>query len=240
MHISPADPQKRGYFAQPSQSSQTGSAARVLATARTGQAEGGIQRFLEHCHRKNYPAKTVIVRQGDPSHDLFYIVKGSVAVLIEDDQGRELILAYLNPGDFFGEIGLFMDEGYRSAQVRTRGACDIAQISYERLRSTPTLMSELTFAMASQLAQRLRRMNRKVGDLAFMDVAGRIARTLLDLSKEPDAMTHPEGMQIRITRQELGRIVGCSREMVGRVLKSLEEQHLLSVSGKSIVVFGVR
>ena len=62
---------------------------------------------------------------------------------------------------------------------------------------------------------------------------------LLDLCKEPDAMTHPDGMQIRITRQELGRIVGCSREMVGRVLKTLEEQHLISVSGKTIVVFGV-
>ncbi len=83
-------------------------------------------------------------------------------------------------------------------------------------------------------------MNRKIGDLAFMDVSGRVARSLLDLCKEPDAMTHPDGMQIRITRQELGRIVGCSREMVGRVLKTLEEQHLISVSGKTIVVFGVR
>ena len=84
------------------------------------------------------------------------------------------------------------------------------------------------------------KMNRKIGDLAFMDVSGRVARTLLDLCKEPDAMTHPDGMQIRVTRQELGRIVGCSREMVGRVLKNLEEQHLISVSGKTIVVFGVR
>jgi len=59
-------------------------------------------------------------------------------------------------------------------------------------------------------------------------------------SSEPDAMTHPDGMLIRITRQELGRIVGCSREMVGRVLKDLKEDHLISVSGKSIVVFGTR
>ena len=86
----------------------------------------------------------------------------------------------------------------------------------------------------------LRRTSRKVGHLAFMDVTGRIARTLLDLTNEPDAMTHPEGMQIRITRQELGRIVGCSREMVGRVLKTLEEQNLITASGKTIVVFNTR
>ena len=79
-----------------------------------------------------------------------------------------------------------------------------------------------------------------VGRLAFMDVAGRIAGTLLDLCKEPDAITHPDGMQIKITRQEIGRIVGCSREMAGRVLKSMEEQNLLTAQGKTIVVFGTR
>ena len=96
------------------------------------------------------------------------------------------------------------------------------------------------FAMASQMASRLRNTSRKVSDLAFMDVTGRVARTLLDLCKQPDAMTHPDGMQIRITRQEIGRIVGCSREMVGRVLKAMEEQELISVKGKTIVVFGTR
>jgi CRP/FNR family cyclic AMP-dependent transcriptional regulator len=86
----------------------------------------------------------------------------------------------------------------------------------------------------------LRNTSRKVGDLAFMDVTGRVARALLDLSKEPDAMTHPEGMQIKITRQELGRIVGCSREMVGRVLKVLEEQGHIAVKGKTMVIYGAR
>ncbi len=96
------------------------------------------------------------------------------------------------------------------------------------------------FALSTQMANRLRNTTRKVGDLAFLDVTGRVARTLLDLTKEPDAMTHPDGMQIKITRQEIGRIVGCSREMVGRVLKTLEEQGLVSVKGKTMVVFGTR
>ncbi|MFA5631880.1 MAG: helix-turn-helix domain-containing protein, partial [Porticoccaceae bacterium] len=81
---------------------------------------------------------------------------------------------------------------------------------------------------------------RKVGDLAFLDVTGRVARTLLELCNEPDAMTHPDGMQIKVTRQEIGRIVGCSREMVGRVLKTLEDQGLVEVHGKTMVVFGTR
>ena len=160
--------------------------------------------------------------------------------MLEDADGRELVLAYLNPGDFFGEIGLFNESLSRSALVRAKTSCEIAQISYEKLKSLPSIFPDLLFIIGGQLAQRLRRTNLKVGNLAFMDVAGRVARALLDLSREPDAMTHPDGMQIRVTRQELGRIVGCSREMVGRVLKSLEEQHLISVSGKTMVVFGVR
>ena len=199
-----------------------------------------ITRFLENCHQKSYPAKHIIIKEGDPSADLYYIIQGSVTVMIEDHKGREIVLSYLNPGDFFGEIGLFDDQHKRSAFVRARTKCEIAQISYERLKGLQDLFPDLLFAISSQMAIRLRKTSRKVSDLAFTDVKGRVARTLLDLAKEPDSMTHPDGMLVRITRQELGRIVGCSREMVGRVLKDLEEDHLISVSGKSIVVFGTR
>jgi CRP/FNR family cyclic AMP-dependent transcriptional regulator len=202
--------------------------------------EQSMQRFLEHCHRKMYPTKTVIVNAGDLSEELFYIVKGSVSVIMEDDDGHEIVLAYLNDGDFFGEIGMFDEKHERSALVRTRAECEIAQISYDRLKLVAVELPDILYAMMSQLALRLRNTSRKVGDLAFMDVSGRVARALLDLCKQPDAMTHPDGMQIRITRQELGRIAGCSREMVGRVLKNLEEERLVSVAGKTIVVFGTR
>ncbi len=199
-----------------------------------------ISRFLEHCHRKTYPAKHVIIKEGDPSYDLYYLISGSVTVLIEDFKGREIVLAYLNAGEFFGEIGLFDDEHNRSAFVRAKTKCEIAKINYEKLKNLQTIFPELLISIAGQMAIRLRKTSRKVSDLAFTDVKGRVARTLLDLCKEPDAMTHPDGMQIKVTRQELGRIVGCSREMVGRVLKSLEEDHLISVSGKTMVVFGTR
>ena len=99
---------------------------------------------------------------------------------------------------------------------------------------------EMLYILGSQMANALRNTTLKVGNLAFFDVTGRVARTLLQLCKQPDAITHPDGMQIKVTRQEIGRIVGCSREMVGRVLKDLEEQGLVNVKGKTMVVLGTR
>jgi CRP/FNR family cyclic AMP-dependent transcriptional regulator len=200
-----------------------------------------VDTFLTHCHRRRYPSKSTIIYAGDTSDALYYIISGSVTVLIEDKDGREMIVAYLNAGDFFGEMGLFEDKcSPRSAWVRAKGPCEVAEISYTKFGEISEKHPEIMFAMGKQMAHRLRATTRKVGDLAFMDVAGRVARTLLDLCKEPDALTHPDGMQIRITRQEIGRIVGCSREMVGRVMKTLEDQTLISVKGKTIVVFGAR
>lgn len=199
-----------------------------------------IDGFLSHCRRRRYPTKSTIIYAGDDSDALYFIIEGSVTVLIEDDEGREMIVAYLNKGDFFGEMGVFETEETRSAWVKTKTECEVAEISYSKFQELREQYPEVLFALGTQMAKRLRQTTRKVGDLAFLDVTGRVARALLDLCNQPDAMTHPDGMQIKITRQEIGRIVGCSREMVGRVLKTLEEQGLVSVKGKTMVVFGTR
>lgn len=197
-----------------------------------------LDKFLTHCQRRRYQAKSNIICAGERSQTLFFIVKGSVTIVIEDDDGREMIIAYLNAGDFIGELGLF--EQARSAWVRAKTECEVAEITYAKFREYAHQEPEILYALSGQIAQRLRNTTRKVGDLAFFDVTGRVARCLLELCKQPDAMTHPDGMQIKVTRQEIGRIVGCSREMVGRVLKDLEEQNLVSVKGKTMVVYGTR
>lgn len=204
-----------------------------------------LKPLLSFCHRRRYPAKTDIIRPGDPADILYYLVEGSVTIIIEDEDGKEIILTYLNKGDFIGEMGLFTPQANRSVLVRTRTECMLAEISYSRLEQLfesdlKQYMRDILYALGGQLTQRLLNTSRKVGHLAFLDVTGRVAGTLLELCKQPDAMTHPDGMQIRITRQEIGRIVGCSREMAGRVLKNLEEQGLIHVKGKTIVVYGTR
>ena len=199
-----------------------------------------INRFLSYCRVRTIPAKTVMIHAGDLPDVLYYIVDGSVEVMIEDEDGNEMVLAYLNKGQFFGEMGLFHEQPTRSAWVRTRQQCELAEMTYPRFRQIAAESPGLIFELATQLATRLDRTNRKLGDLAFVDVTGRVAHAIMDLCGEPDAMTHPEGMQIKVSRQELSRLVGCSREMAGRVLKVLEEQGLLKATGKTIVVYNAR
>ncbi|MCP4874730.1 MAG: cAMP-activated global transcriptional regulator CRP [Gammaproteobacteria bacterium] len=199
-----------------------------------------LDNFLHHCHSKKYAVRSTIIHAGDESETLYYIIDGSVSVVIEDEDCNEIVLAYLNPGDFFGEMGLFEEDTKRSAWVNTRTPCEVAEIHYNQFMQLAKETPEILFQLSSQLASRLRNTSRKVSNLAFMDVTGRVARTLLDLAREPDAITHPDGMQIKITRQEIAKIVGCSREMAGRVMKTLEEDGLITAHGKTIVVFGTR
>ncbi len=199
-----------------------------------------INRFLSYCRIRTVTSKTVVIHAGDLPDVLYYIISGSVEVMIEDEEGNEMVLAYLNKGQFFGEMGLFYEQPIRTAWVRTRGQCELAEMTYPRFRQIAAESPGLVFELATQLATRLDRTNRKLGDLAFVDVTGRVAHAIMDLCGEPDAMTHPEGMQIKVSRQELSRLVGCSREMAGRVLKVLEEQGLLRATGKTIVVFNAR
>lgn len=201
------------------------------------------EQFVRFCEIREFKARSIIVEQGDPGNSLFLILDGSVSVQVQDDLDHEqkMVVSYLNLGDFFGEMGLFeSDPSERSARIEARTACRIAEISYERFQQIRDRFPDVLYAIANQMANRLRRTTIKLRDLAFVDVSGRVAHTLLDLAQQPDAMTHPDGMQIKITRQELGKIAGCSREMAGRVLKALDESGLVSVSGKTIVVYGTR
>jgi CRP/FNR family cyclic AMP-dependent transcriptional regulator len=199
-----------------------------------------IEAVLPFGRRATYRAKSMIVRAGETPNAIYFILKGSVSVLMEDEDGHELILAYLGPGEFFGELGLFEGDAKRSAMVRTRIECEVVTVAYDKFRALCRENVDLLLCLTGQIASRLRTTSRRMGHLAFLDVTGRIARTLLDLARDSEAITHPDGMLIRITREELSRIVNCSREMAGRVLHDLEQQGLIQVEGKSVVVHGTR
>jgi len=218
----------------------------ALASDRPGAAlmpsPAAIERFLAHCQLRRYPARSEMFRPGDPANTMYYVINGSVSIITQEDNGRELILGYFGPGEFVGEMGLFIESDTHTVILRSRTYCTLAEISYERLFQ---LLGDpdnhdsgaLLYAIGTQLSRRLRDTSRKAGRLAFLDVSDRVVRTLFDLAQEPEAMSHPQGTQLKISRQELAQLVGCSREMAGRVLKKLQEDGKLHARGKTLVLY---
>lgn len=197
-----------------------------------------VQRFIEAAHKRSLPPRHTLIREGEPARSLYLLLEGSVSILLDDDSGREVVLAYLDPGDFIGEMCLFPEQSLRTAIVRTRRPTLIAEMPIDQFHRFAHDNPDIMFVIAGQLSARLRDTSQRVADLSFLDVAGRLARILVELSQKPDAKTQTQGISVRISRQELARHIGCSREMVGRVLKRLEEEGAVRSKGREILILG--
>ncbi|MBT8145023.1 MAG: cyclic nucleotide-binding domain-containing protein [Gammaproteobacteria bacterium] len=198
-----------------------------------------LEQFLSLCRQTQVDAGTMIIKSAEIPDRLYYLVEGSVEVIIEDDSGHDMVLAYLNKGHFFGEMAFFNSrQAQRSAWVRSRTDVVIAEMGYEEFRQLTTEHQGLVFELTTQMALRLFGADMKVSSLAFLDVKGRVAHTLLELCYEPDAHIRDEGWFLEISRPQLARLVGCSREMVCRVLKMLQSEGLIVYSAEGIVVHG--
>lgn len=195
-----------------------------------------LQAFILRGQRISAKSGTTLIHEGDDSKNLYLILDGTVTVSTIDEQGREMVLAWLGPGAFCGEMGLFPDQSTRSALVRTRSQCWLARMDYDGVRRLASEEPELVFRIAGQLAERLRLSNRRMFNLGYLDVSGRVARILLDLAESEDALPVDDGIQFSLTRQELSRMAACSREVAGRVLKTLEQEGMIRTAGRQVVV----
>ena len=162
-----------------------------------------------------------IVEQGKKSNSLAIILTGRARVVTTNQRGREVILATMKPGDYIGEMSLIDDEPH-SATVRAEVQTDALILGrLEFARCLPE-NSSMAYAVMKGLVQRLRHADRKIESLALMDVYGRVARALLEF-----AVVDADGEAVirdKVSRQDLAKMVGASREMVSRVMKDLEER----------------
>lgn len=196
-----------------------------------------LRQFLSHCREREFGAGAMIIAAADLPDRIYYLVSGSVEVMIEDDEGHEMILAYLNRGHFFGEMGYFdRDTRSRSAWVRARSDVRVAEMGYGAFAELAARHIDLVIELTTQMALRLFGTDAKLGNLAFLDVKGRVAHALIDLCREPDAEATSGGWLLSVTRPQIARLVGCSREMVWRVLKTLQSEGLIFDVEEGIVV----
>jgi CRP/FNR family cyclic AMP-dependent transcriptional regulator len=181
---------------------------------------------------KSYPKNAVVLTEGEMGDSLYMIQSGKVKVFIGDEEGREIILKILGPGAFFGEMSM-IDKQPRSASVTTIEASAFQVLTHAMFERCVEQEPRIGNMVMQILAQRVREADRKIGTLALMDVYGRVASTLLELS------VHSNGKLMvgeKLSQQDLANMVGASREMVNRILKDLSERGFISIESKAITI----
>ena len=197
------------------------------------QAESVAQAIVKHRFKRS----EIIVEQGKKADALFIILTGRARVITSDSRGREVILASMHPGDYIGEMSLIDDEPH-SATVRAELQTDVLMLGRAEFARCLPENSSMAYAIMRGLVQRLRHADRKIESLALMDVYGRVARALLEFARpEPDGTLV---IRDKVSRQDVAKMVGASREMVSRVMKDLEERGLTEVLDSGAMVIRER
>jgi CRP/FNR family cyclic AMP-dependent transcriptional regulator len=180
---------------------------------------------------RSYPKNTVLVQEGDKSDQLYVLLAGKLKVFLADDDGKEIVVDMLSPKQYFGEMAL--DGEPRSASVMTVEASKLAVIQREDFKRFLAEDAQAALALIVTLIRRARNLTRTIGNLALLDVYGRVARLLIDNASE-------EAGQLVVTQkmsqQEIAQRIGSSREMVSRILSDLKEGGYVSIDGGRMVI----
>jgi CRP-like cAMP-binding protein len=166
----------------------------------------------------------------------FMILEGRIKVTILGDDGREVILSMLSPGDFFGEMAL-LDNEPRSATAIAVEDTELLSLHRTDFQAVIADNRDIMSALIRILSARLRRANHQISTLALLDVYGRVARVLIDMAREEGRRLRDGRIAFRrATHQEIANRIGTTRETVTRMLKDLERQGHIRVEGREMIV----
>jgi CRP/FNR family cyclic AMP-dependent transcriptional regulator len=185
--------------------------------------------------KKVYAKNTIILSEGDTTDSLYMVCRGRVKVSIIDEYGKEIILAILGPGEYFGEMTAMAEGASRSACVMTREPCELMILQKEDFRKIVKSNPDIVFSLLLKSMERLREANKKIESLALLDVYGRVARLFAKLGRPENG---GQVIDEKLTHQDIASMVGSSREMVSRVLKELSTGGYISINHKTITVNG--
>ncbi len=197
-----------------------------------GLTDAQLEQIAQMAIGRKVLRNKTIVHAGDSTDSLFVIVSGSAKVLNRDIEGNEVILTFLAAGECFGEMGM-IDGSPRSADVVADESCELLEIAKTDFTKALANNVDLCLNIMKSLVLRLREANRKIESLALMDVYGRVAKLLLDLSVEENGL---RVIRRKVTKLDMAKMVGASREMVSRVMKDLEGSGYIRIEEGRIVL----
>ena len=193
-----------------------------------------LERLSRVATRRRAGRGEQVVRSGESADALLILLTGRAKVTNFDEEGRAIILAWLGPGEFFGEMGL-IDGSARSASVVAVENCELLSIGKNEFQRCMQDNFQVAQKLMQILVRRLREADRNIESLALLDVYGRVARLLLDLSEEIDGKRL---VTQKISKQDMARMIGASREMVSKVMRDLEVGGYIISEGDQITITG--
>jgi CRP-like cAMP-binding protein len=185
---------------------------------------------------KRVNSQTSIVTQDDPGDSMFVIMTGRVKVVIFGENGREVTLSYLRPGDSFGEMSLFDGEA-RSACCIAVEPTTLLSLTRENLLRHLSDHPRTALNLLGEMARRLRRADESITQLALCDVNERLVLRLISIARD-EGTENPQGIMIRRrpTQQELANMIGSCRETISRAFNQLARDEMIIPRGRSLVV----
>jgi len=181
---------------------------------------------------RTFLRNAIILSEGDDSDTLYVLLSGRAKVFVADDEGHELQLHQIGPGEYFGDVTL--DGGPRSASVMALEPCRCAVVKREALSRFMCEYPDFALHVTRKLAHRVRALTSGMRDLALMDVYGRVARLLLELAEEVDGQLV---IKEKLTQKDIAQRVGASREMISRIFSDLSAGgYVLKEDGRLVIV----
>jgi CRP/FNR family transcriptional regulator, cyclic AMP receptor protein len=201
-----------------------------------GLSDGDREALAAAVVRRRYRKGDIVMQKEEPGHALFIVERGSVRIYVPSAQGNDLILAVLGPGDFFGDLSL-LDGRPRSASAAVGGDTSLLQLERSDFIALITRRPAAAMAVLEAVARRLRETDEMASDLAFLDVAGRLAKKLLELASA-HGVERDGGLLIElpVTQEELANMIGVTRESVNRNLSDFRRLGLIKNQGRRIVI----
>jgi len=181
---------------------------------------------------RSFPKNTLVICEGDVSDSLYVVLSGKVKVFLSDEEGKEVTLNMQGAGEYFGELAI-LDEAPRSASVMTVEDTKLAVLSKAAFEKCMEQHATIALVVMRGLACRLRELTENVRSLALMDVYGRVARLLLEMSEEENGKNV---IRQRLTQRDIASMVGASREMVSRILRDLSIGGYITIENKIITL----
>lgn len=177
--------------------------------------------------RKTYRTREVVLRKGDPAMQMYVIAKGRLKAITAGAEGRQAALSIMGPGEVFGEVAL-LDGEPRSATIRALEPCELIILNrnefYHFLERNPSA----AIGLLQVLARRLRRLSERVEDSTFLEIPGRLAKALVRLAQRYGRdVGDGTRIELKLSQQELGDLVGATRESVNKQLRAWQSEGLL-------------